>query len=483
MEPHVYEVSALSYKGLAMGEEHEDQSILVSGESGAGKTETVKICLNHIASVQRGQAPPGYYGDSDYDPIVQRIVQSNPLLEAFGNAKTRRNDNSLRFGKYLQLQFDKDVSKNITTSRYGLVESKCDVYLLEKNRVISHKHEERNFHIFYQLLAASDNEKTKFWSGLRGTSNESFKYVGATDTTMIEGKSDADCFNEMLGALDLVNVNGNKLHSLMQAICITLQLGNMVFQADPNDSDHSMITTPAELMGLSTLMGISTQTLAASFTERTFEMAKETHKVPLQATATQEACDALAKEIYQKIFLWLVQEINCATCADDIKEYGTICLLDIFGFESFTVNRFEQLCINYANKKLQQKFTKDVFANVQAEYKVEGIPLDDFWYNDNTKVLNLIEGRTGLLNLLNEECVRPKGNDFNFVQKSLQINKTSAALNDSSHRSLVVWHSALCRCSNVRRRIFRDKEFGQLANRSSKMCHAMHKFDHLLSMN
>ena len=431
MEPHVYEVSALAYKGLAMGEDHEDQSILVSGESGAGKTETVKICLNHIASVQRGQAPPGYYADSDYDPIVQRVVQSNPLLEAFGNAKTRRNDNSSRFGKYLQMQFDKDISKTVTTlpsTRYGLVGSKCDVYLLEKNRVISHDRDERNFHIFYQLLAANDHDKSKFWSGLRGTSNESFKYVGATDTTAIEGKSDAVRFSETLCALELVNVSGTKLCSLMQAICITMQLGNMGFQEDPNDSDQSMISTPAELSALSTLMGVSVQTLTASFTERTFKTAKETHKVPLRAAAAQEACDALAKEIYQKVFLWLVREINCATCAEDSKDYGTIGLLDIFGFESFTVNRFEQLCINYANEKLQQKFTEDVFANVQAEYKAEGIPLDDIWYDDNSDVLDLIEGRTGLLNLLNEECVRPKGNDFDFVQKSLQINKASPVL-------------------------------------------------------
>ena len=431
MEPHVYEVSALAYKGLAMGEDHEDQSILVSGESGAGKTETVKICLNHIASVQRGQVPPGYYGSSDYDPIVQRVVQSNPLLEAFGNAQTRRNDNSSRFGKYLQLQFDKDASKSVTSlqsKRYGLVGSKCDVYLLEKNRVVSHDRNERNFHIFYQLLAASDQDKTKFWSGLRGTNNDSFKYVGATKTTTIEGKSDAVRFDETLRALELVNVTGTKLQSLMQAICITMQLGNMGFQEDPNDSDQSMISTSTELSALSALMGVSAQTLTASFTERTFKTAKESHKVPLRAVAAQEACDALAKEIYQKAFLWLVSEINNATGADASKSYGTIGLLDIFGFESFTVNRFEQLCINYANEKLQQKFTEDVFANVKAEYESEGIPLVDVWYDDNTDVLDLIEGRTGLLNLLNEECVRPKGSDFDFVQKSLQINKASPAL-------------------------------------------------------
>lgn len=430
MEPHVYEVSALSFKGLAMGEEL-DQSILVSGESGAGKTETVKICLNHIASVQRGQVPPGYFGDSAHDPVVQRVVQSNPLLEAFGNAKTRRNDNSSRFGKYLQLQFDRNVKSSpavLKSARCGLVGSKCDVYLLEKNRVIAHDSQERNFHIFYQLLAISDSEKSRFWEGLSGTKNESFKYVGSTKTDTIEGVHDRDRFQQTLDALALVDVSGDKLVTLMKAICVTMQLGNLGFKSSSGDADQSVVSTPVELKALSSLMGISESILAASFTERTFKTAKETHKVPLNAEAAQEACDALAKEVYQKAFLWLVSTINKATCTDETKEFGTIGLLDIFGFESFDTNRFEQLCINYANEKLQQKFTEDVFENVKAEYNSEGISLDDIWYDDNTDVLNLIEGKSGLLNLLNEECIRPKGNDFDFVQKSLQINKASPAL-------------------------------------------------------
>lgn len=430
MEPHVYEVSALAFKGLSTGEQ-EDQSILVSGESGAGKTETVKICLNHIASVQRGQVPPGYFEDSGRDPVVQRIVESNPLLEAFGNAKTCRNDNSSRFGKYLQLQFDNNVrtTRNVLSSApCGLVGSKCDVYLLEKNRVITHDSEERTFHIFYQLLAASDSEKASFWEGLRGAKNESFKYVGPTKTDTIEGMKDSDRFRETLQALELVGITGDKLHTLMRAVCITMQLGNLGFQSSNGDTDMSVVVTSAELRSLSDLMGVSENNLTLSFTERTFKTAKESHKIPLNAEAAKEACDALAKEAYQKAFLWLVNAINEATCTDESKDFRTIGLLDIFGFESFGVNRFEQLCINYANEKLQQKFTEDVFANVQAEYKAEGISLVDIFYDDNTDVLDLIEGTTGLLNLLNEECIRPKGNDQDFVQKSLQINKDSPAL-------------------------------------------------------
>jgi myosin-5 len=432
MEPHVYEVSALSYKGLAF--QHEDQSILVSGESGAGKTETVKICLNHIAATQRGQIIPGYglEGVAEQDPVVRRVVESNPLLEAFGNAKTRRNDNSSRFGKYLQLQFERDLCKKkhpgvIRSAGCGLVGSKCDVYLLEKNRVVGHDPEERTFHIFYQLLAGGGE---RFWDGLAGATNESFKYVGPTKTNKIEGMTDAERFQETLDALALVDVVGPFLTDLMRAICITMQLGNIGFEPDQNDSDKSRVSTPGELAKLSKLMGVDSNDLTLAFTERTFKTRTETHKVPLRADAAKDACDALAKEAYQKAFLWLVSSINRATCAEESqdKSYGTIGLLDIFGFESFCVNRFEQLCINYANEKLQQKFTEDVFKSVQEEYRSEGIPLSEIWFDDNTDVLDLIEGPTGLLNLLNEECIRPKGNDFDFVQKALLINKGAPTL-------------------------------------------------------
>ena len=402
MEPHAYEVSSLAYKGLtaASMDGGDNQSILVSGESGAGKTETVKICLNHIARVQQGPMNPSYY-TYDENPVVRRVVESNPLLEAFGNAKTRRNDNSSRFGKYLQLQFDK--SRRNDSGMPTLVGSKCDVYLLEKNRAIGHDPEERNFHIFYQLLA-SDN-KERFWEGLANTTNESFKYIGSTKTSTIEGMKDGDRFQETLKALALVNVQGESLDTLMKALCVTLQLGNLGFATRDGDTDRSMVTTLKELRALSQLMGVSEPDLVLAFTERTFKTAKETHKVPLNPDAAKEACDALAKEIYQKAFLWLVSTINKATSADETPDtnYTTIGLLDIFGFESFDVNRFEQLCINYANEKLQQKFTEDVFANVQAEYRSEGIAIEDIRYDDNTDVLDLIEGKTGLLNLLTGE--------------------------------------------------------------------------------
>lgn len=451
MEPHVYECSSLSYKGLAFG--HVDQSILVSGESGAGKTETVKIAMSHIASVQQGPKV-GAAGDTqDLDPVVRRVVESNPLLEAFGNASTRRNDNSSRFGKYLQLQFDTSKRTNMvdrTKSTCTLAGSKCDVYLLEKNRVCVHDEAERTYHVFYQLVAAPDSEKCKYWNGLKGTNNTSFKYIGHTDRTKIEGLSDADHYFKTVETLALVGVTGEKLVTLMRAICIVLQCGNLTFGPLNGDKDKSAVLNKKDLNGLADLMGVGETDLTLAFTERTMKTRTESYKVPLKPEAAKEAADSFAKEVYGKLFLWVVNEINCATRAEDnykdgsMTDFGIIGLLDIFGFESFPTNRFEQLCINYANEKLQQKFTEDVFRAVQEEYEQEGIELALITYDDNTDVLDLIESRSGLLAMLNEECVRPKGNDQDFVQKALTANSKSPCLivNQFNRMSFGVHHYA-----------------------------------------
>jgi myosin V len=397
----------------------------------------VKIAMSHIASVQQGPKN-GKAGDTqDLDPVVRRVVESNPLLEAFGNASTRRNDNSSRFGKYLQLQFDTskrtsqvDRSKSTCT----LAGSKCDVYLLEKNRVTIHDPEERTYHILYQLLAAPESERVKYWDGLKGKSFDSFKYVGNPSRTKIEGKTDAEHFEHTVKTLALIGVTGDKLKSLMRAICIVLQCGNLTFGVKDGDKDKSLCTSSGELNALADLMGVSQQDLTLAFTERTMKTRTESYKVPLKAEVAKDAADSFAKEVYGKLFLWVVNEINNATRAEDnykdgtMTDFGIIGLLDIFGFESFAINRFEQLCINYANEKLQQKFTEDVFHAVQEEYESEGIELALITYDDNTDVLDLIESRTGLLAMLNEECVRPKGNDQDFVQKALTANSKSPCL-------------------------------------------------------
>ena len=442
VKPHVYETSSLAYRGLAV--DGQDQSILVSGESGAGKTETVKILMSHLASVQ-SQSNEVVKSD-----IVERVLDSNPLLEAFGNAKTMRNDNSSRFGKFIQLQFDTEDPTHAAFSGKSipsavLAGSKCETYLLEKSRVVSHEEEERSYHIFYQLLAANEDLKKEFWDGLAGTDNESFVYVGYTDTGRIEGKLDAERFQLTLDALAVVGVEGEKLRDLMRALCIVLQLGNLKFEQDPENEENAIISSTVELAALSDLMGVDNEIVKKALTERTVTARNEVFKVPLNLERAQDSCNAFAKEIYSNAFDWLVKTINYATCAENNYEnpnadFGLIGLLDIFGFESFVVNRFEQLCINYANEKLQQKFTLDIFRSVQQEYEYEGIELGEITYKDNADVLSLIEGRMGLISVLNEECVRPKGNDNAFVTKVYAMNKDTDVL--------------------FRGRFFQDWEFG-----------------------
>uniref|UniRef100_A0A7S4I1U7 Myosin motor domain-containing protein n=2 Tax=Odontella aurita TaxID=265563 RepID=A0A7S4I1U7_9STRA len=457
VEPHVYETSSLAYHDLCV--HGSDQSVLVSGESGAGKTETVKILMSHLASIQGhfpgggGEASgggatatnkPHKASSFSSSPIVERVLDSNPLLEAFGNAKTVRNDNSSRFGKFIQLQFDAEDPEHAaragrSVANAVLAGSFCEVYLLEKSRVCGHEESERTFHVFYQLLGAPAEEREKIWDelGYDDVDQEAFTFVGYSDTDTIEGKTDGQRWNDTVEALAIVGVKDETFLSLMRSICVVLQLGNLSFAPDPTDEEKTIIEIEEdndELGRLSKLMGMESNDVMKALTERTIEARGEVFKVPLNEAKARDARDAFAKEIYARTFLWLVRKINEATRAELHYEgrdrvgrggYRFIGLLDIFGFESFEVNRYEQLCINYANEKLQQKFTSDIFRSVQAEYEFEGIELGEVSFQDNADVLELIEGRMGLIAVLNEECVRPKGCDTAFVSKVYAMNKDS----------------------------------------------------------
>lgn len=410
MPPHVYATSSGAYRGLVS--RGRNQSILVSGESGAGKTETVKILMGHIA----------YIASKEGDKTIDKLLKANPLLESFGNAKTVRNDNSSRFGKFSQLEFDVNSI---------LVGSKCVTYLLEKSRVVAQSSNERNYHILYQLLASSQQNKDGLFLTGKGPADFLFTNGGDTQTTVIEGITDSDRYNLTVEALELLGI-GPKLRRLLeQALTGVLYLGEVSFYAEEGHADeaainHSSTKHEGALLACCELLGVENELFSKATVCRTIDVEGQKLDVPLTIDQALSGRDALAKEIYARLFQWLVLVINFNTSfavqyvtrgAVGRGGCATISLLDIFGFESFAINRFEQLCINYANEKLQQKFTQDVFKTVQEEYKSEGLNWESIGFQDNADVLELLEGRKGVIAILNEECLVPKGSDSNFLSK------------------------------------------------------------------
>ena len=440
-EPHVYEVSSLAYRGLAT--EAQDQTILVTGESGAGKTETVKIVMSHLATVQQTR-PGGVSSEhSTAQKIVNRVCTSSPVFEAFGNAKTIRNDNSSRFGKFLELNFSVESASAAkqagrTVPYTDLVGSSCVTYLLEKSRVVSHDPGERSYHIFYQLLASPKEFKEELWPAFSDCTVEDFTYLaeGGGDTAM--GKSsydDDELWATTKKALEVFKFEGEALLDLMRALVIILQLGNLSFGDDPSDTEefNTVVTSQSELELLSQLSGIDSDQLEKTMTTRKLKTrGQDDIVVKLSPQVAKESCDALAKEIYGRIFDLLVRRINEYTETPTVQRghgrLGKISLLDIFGFECFETNRFEQLCINYANEQLHNKYVLDNFEQVKDEYELEGVDLYDFALIDNSAVLDILEGRNGLITSLTEECFLPKGNAESYVFKAKTVHQCSSRL-------------------------------------------------------
>ncbi|KAH7484311.1 hypothetical protein KRP22_005485 [Phytophthora ramorum] len=396
LAPHPFALSATAY--LDMKRTQVDQSILVSGESGAGKTETVKIMMNHLASISGG----GNHGTK----VIEQVLKSNPLLESFGNAKTKRNDNSSRFGKFAQLQFD---------TLGSLVGCLCETYLLEKSRVVGQTEGERNYHIFYQIFCLSEERKSKL--KLSGDVT-SYKYVTEGADAELTGIDDVQCLKETQEALDIIGISKEEQNGIFEIVAAILNLGEVEFEANGNDNEKSHVSNESIVDNVGALLGTESAALHSTLLERSITAGSESYTIPLNAEQASDLRDALAKGMYTQLFDWLVHRINKAICStNNVKTH--IGLLDIFGFESFDQNGFEQLCINYANEKLQQKFNSDVFKDVQQEYVDEGIPLTLVTFEDNQPILDLIEGRMGIVSMLNEEVLRPQATDSTFVSKVL----------------------------------------------------------------
>eukprot|EP01129_Flabellula_baltica_P014859 TRINITY_DN724_c0_g1_i1.p1 TRINITY_DN724_c0_g1~~TRINITY_DN724_c0_g1_i1.p1 ORF type:complete len:1451 (+),score=398.06 TRINITY_DN724_c0_g1_i1:96-4448(+) len=394
LPPHPFEIGDTCYKDLF--EDKVNQSILVSGESGAGKTEATKVILQFLAEVAGSESG-----------VEQRILKSNPILEAFGNAKTIRNNNSSRFGKWIEIHF---------TPMGQICGSKINNYLLEKSRVVHQAPSERNYHIFYQILKGDKQMCQEFGLG----PVESYHYLNQSGCIDVENMNDEAEFQEVLESMEDLGFQHDEKIEIFRLVCAVLVLGNVNFVVDPRDDTKSVITNPEVVAQVADLLSINADQLATALTIRTMTLRGETMIIPLNPSSAEECRDSLAKHLYGELFEWLVRRVNVALrgTLDQMNETRVIGVLDIFGFEIFEKNSFEQLCINFTNEKLQQKFNQTTFKEEEAVYEREKISFDSVEFIDNQSVLDLIEKKpAGIMVLLDEELKMPRRSDENFLQK------------------------------------------------------------------
>lgn len=384
-----------------------NQTIVVSGESGAGKTVSAKYIMRYFAT-RESSDQPGKYTTSRADAISEteeQILATNPVMEAFGNAKTTRNDNSSRFGKYIEIMFDE---------RTNIIGAKIRTYLLERSRLVFQPLKERNYHIFYQLVAgATEEEKQEL--GL--LSVEEFEYLNQGGAPIIDGVDDKAEFDATRKSLSTIGVSGEAQTEIFRVLAALLHLGNVKISATRTDS--SLSPEEPSLVRACEMLGINVNDFAKWITKK--QLITRGEKITSNLTQQQAVVvrDSVAKFIYSSLFDWLVDNINRGLATDEVLErvQTFIGVLDIYGFEHFAKNSFEQFCINYANEKLQQEFNQHVFKLEQEEYVREEIDWTFIDFSDNQPCIDLIEAKLGILSLLDEESRLPMGSDEQFVTK------------------------------------------------------------------
>eukprot|EP00002_Diphylleia_rotans_P032779 TRINITY_DN6915_c0_g1_i5.p1 TRINITY_DN6915_c0_g1~~TRINITY_DN6915_c0_g1_i5.p1 ORF type:complete len:1200 (+),score=255.00 TRINITY_DN6915_c0_g1_i5:43-3642(+) len=377
LPPHLYSIGKKAIEQVKAGV---PQSIVISGESGAGKTESTKYLIRFLT----------HQSTEESLSISDKIDRSNPLLEAFGNAKTLRNNNSSRFGKYIVMQFD---------DRMQVQGAFIETYLLEKSRVVKIDRNERNYHIFYQLLAGLDEQSKTDLHLEEGPQH--FHYLNQSESYVISGIDDSEGLESTKKGFDAIGVSEEDQKSIFNILAGILHLGNIVFTQDGR-SGCARISNPQELAIVSRLLGIDEESLAQSLLSEVRSIKGDITHSPYTAKRACEVRDTISKIVYQALFDWLVNKVNESIGFHIGKGTYVIGILDIFGFESFESNGLEQLCINYANECLHQLFVASMFKDVQAEYRDEGINWTQISYVDNQDVLDLIGGKTGIMDLLDD---------------------------------------------------------------------------------
>eukprot|EP00741_Cyanophora_paradoxa_P014639 tig00020816_g14119.t1 len=409
LPPHVYALADRAYR--AMKSEKQSQSILISGDSGAGKTETSKFVMQYLAYV--GRAP------GETEELGRRVLDSNPVLEAFGNAKTLRNNNSSRFGKFMKIFFSADGV---------IVGAGIDTYLLERSRVTQQDRGERNYHVFYQFCAGATEAERQLYRIGRA---EDFAVLTQGGSTAISGVDDAADFRRMREAMARVGVGEEDQSRVLRTLASVLHLGNLRFGPAPGSGgESSVVENRADaLSAAAELLEVPAEALEAGLCFRTVEAGGSAIRIALKPHEAAGSRNALARAIYQRLFDWLVARINSSlrmqsivhnalhgdamrAGAGEAPAAAYIGVLDIFGFEFFERNSFEQLCINYANERLQQHFNAQVFKQEADVYAREGLAVRRAEFADNADALTLVDKRPGgVFALLDEECRLPGGSD------------------------------------------------------------------------
>ncbi|CAL1271380.1 unnamed protein product [Larinioides sclopetarius] len=395
LPPHIFAIADNAFR--FMREECKDQCILISGESGSGKTEASKKLLQYLAAAS--------HHTPSVENVKDKLLLSNPILEAFGNAKTNKNDNSSRFGKYMDVEFD-----FLGAPLGGHILN----YLLEKSRVVHQNHGERNFHIFYQLLAGADKKLLEDLELRRDPS--AYFYLSQGSCSKLRSIDDADQFSVVEKAMNVTDFTEEEQEAVFTIVASVLHLGNVGFV---EEEGQAVVVNDKPVHSICKLLGCSYSTLMNALVNKTIEANQELLCSPLNRDQAIYARDALAKALYERLFTWLVGKLNASLQSKVRKRKTLMGLLDIYGFEIFQRNSFEQFCINYCNEKLQQLFIELTLKSEQEEYCKEGIEWEPVEYFNNKIICDLVEERhKGIIAILDEECLRPgDATDATFLAK------------------------------------------------------------------
>uniref|UniRef100_A0A8D3AEH9 Myosin IXA n=1 Tax=Scophthalmus maximus TaxID=52904 RepID=A0A8D3AEH9_SCOMX len=416
LEPHIYAVADVAYH--TMLQRRRNQCIVISGESGSGKTQSTNFLIHHLTALSQKGFASG---------VEQIILGAGPVLEAFGNAKTAHNNNSSRLGKFIQVNYQESG-----TVRGAYVEK----YLLEKSRLVYQEHNERNYHVFYYLLAGSSEderaafhlkkpEEYHYLSQMTKTSHQPHwdSYCESEpDCFTVEGEDLKHDFERLQLAMEMVGFLPSTRKQIFSLLSAILHLGNICYKRKTYRDDSIDICNPEVLPVVSELLEVKEEMLFEALTTRKTVTVGEKLIVPYKLSEAGTVRDSMAKSLYSALFDWIVFRINHALLnmkdLEDTTMVLSIGVLDIFGFEDFENNSFEQFCINFANERLQHYFNQHIFKLEQEEYRAEGISWRNIDYSDNTDCINLISKKpTALFHLLDEECNFPQATNQTLLDK------------------------------------------------------------------